>query len=277
MLAVPTTITSWYFDSHDPLCVWPSLDSSVFWTRALYSNCVGQPMQNPCKAHTTPTLYPRDTDSINIVWVWHGPTWVWHGLDRAVTVQCPRPKPLESNEGQLHSAHAVHVGWTALGLRSTHKGSSTGYRNINTNITGKEKRSQCTGRQRGRRRERCGKWWLRNWCWVQWWQRSMGWGTRRLQSITSSTTKWWSLTHIWTKRNTKNEIVKLKDIMQIDLYKAGISSYSGSIIRNFAQPCHIVSQKETWNPTLVHTSPNEVHICFIQFSRWPQVTDPDPR
>ncbi len=47
-----------------------------FCTRALYNNCVGHPMQNPCKAHATPTLYPRDTDSINIAWVWHGPTWV---------------------------------------------------------------------------------------------------------------------------------------------------------------------------------------------------------
>ena len=56
-----------------------------FWTQALYSNCVGHPMQNQCKAHATPILYLQDTDSIHIVWVWHGPTQVWHGLDRAVT------------------------------------------------------------------------------------------------------------------------------------------------------------------------------------------------
>ena len=47
-----------------------------FWTRALYNNCVGHPMQNQCKAHATPILYPQDTDSIHRVWVWHGPTWV---------------------------------------------------------------------------------------------------------------------------------------------------------------------------------------------------------
>ena len=44
----------------------------------------------------------------------------------AVTVQRLCAKPLESNEGQLHSAHMVQVGWTALGLRSTYEGSSTG-------------------------------------------------------------------------------------------------------------------------------------------------------
>ena len=67
------------------------------------------------------------TLGLPIVWVWHGPTRVWHGLAYAVTVQRPRPKPLESNKGQLRSAHTVHVGWIALGLCSTHEGSSTGY------------------------------------------------------------------------------------------------------------------------------------------------------
>ncbi len=79
-----------------------------------------------CEAHAIPTLYPRKADTIHIVWVWHGPTWVWHGLACAVTVQRPHPKPLESNEGQLRSAYAVHAGWTTLGLRSTHACSSTG-------------------------------------------------------------------------------------------------------------------------------------------------------
>ncbi len=32
-----------------------------FCTWALYNNCVGHPMQNPCKAHATPTLYPLCT------------------------------------------------------------------------------------------------------------------------------------------------------------------------------------------------------------------------
>ncbi len=30
-----------------------------------------------------------------------------------------------------------------------------------------------------------------------------------------------------------------------------------------------------WDPTFIHSSP-EVHIVFIQFSQWAQVTDPDP-
>ena len=41
------------------------------------TDCFGlECAENPCKAHAIPTLYPRDTDSINIMWVWHGPMWV---------------------------------------------------------------------------------------------------------------------------------------------------------------------------------------------------------
>ncbi len=117
---------------------WGQIVFKRFWTWALYNNCAGHPMQNPCKAHATPTLYPRDTDSIHIAWVWHGPTWVWHGLACAVTVQRPCAKLLESSDGQLRSAYAVHVGWTALGLRSTHEGSSTGLARFSPDFRGKK-------------------------------------------------------------------------------------------------------------------------------------------
>ena len=61
---------------------------------------------------------------IRLMWV--GPQHFQAVLNYMSTVQRPRPKPLESNEGQLRSARAVNVGWTALGLRSIHEGSSTG-------------------------------------------------------------------------------------------------------------------------------------------------------
>ena len=80
-------------------------------------------MWSPCHTHTKPTGYP----SIQIVWVWHGPTWVWHRLAYAV---CRRywghilycSMEMDFIDGQLRSAYA---GWTALGLHSTHAGSST--------------------------------------------------------------------------------------------------------------------------------------------------------
>ena len=76
-----------------------------FCTRALFGNCVGHPMHNSCKAHSTATLYPQDdADSIHIVWVWQanmgltlvGPhsyctapacktAWIW----RCPPMQCP--------------------------------------------------------------------------------------------------------------------------------------------------------------------------------------------